>query len=303
MIRLGNENRNVDYKGAFSWSDADLDLKCGIVKDVLAFSNTRDGGSILIGVNDETGELEGLTPEQSKSFDQTSLNNFIDKYATPRHSSNVHRLTIEGKLLVVIEIPEFPDVPILCARDANSSRNPAKLILRRAALYKRTGRATSEAIEDVDEMRELINRGFLRHQDDLLRAFNQIVRPDQLLDSESEADKFNAEIASAEAYFSGHSELSSQPGWIVQLRPERYDAKRVPSSSELQRLIRDSAISIRGWTFPIAGHMSTARFSNFELGTQNILDGRGDRPEGLRAYRSGLFLWRSRHRGGLLAGS
>lgn len=64
LIRLGNENRNLDYKGAFPWDKASNDEKCAIAKDVLAFSNTRDGGMILIGVNDKSGVLEGLTEEQ-----------------------------------------------------------------------------------------------------------------------------------------------------------------------------------------------------------------------------------------------
>ena len=46
LIELGNENRNLDYKGAFSWVEANNDEKCAIIKDVLAFANTRDGGVI-----------------------------------------------------------------------------------------------------------------------------------------------------------------------------------------------------------------------------------------------------------------
>jgi hypothetical protein len=156
---------------------ANNDAKREIVKDILAFSNTRDGGVILIGVNDKSGALEGLSEEQYATFDQTKFYDFVQKYTDPRHTANVHRIAIDEKRVVVIDVPEFADVPILCARDANSSVNPSKLIRRRAALYKRTEKATSEVIEDGDAMRELLNRGLLRRQDDLSGRRGPFHRP------------------------------------------------------------------------------------------------------------------------------
>lgn len=201
-IQLGNENRNLDYKGAFSWGQASNDEKCEITKDILAFSNTRDGGVILIGVNDKSGAVEGLTEEQYASFDQTKFNDFVQRYTDPRHTANVHRVVIDEKRLVVIDIPEFADVPILCARDANSSVNQNRLILRRAALYMRTDKATSEPIDDADAMRELLNRGLLRRQDDLLRAIRQIVLPNQATAMSEPGAEFKAEVEDAERYLS-----------------------------------------------------------------------------------------------------
>ena len=293
LVQLGTENRNLDYKGAFSWADARPDEKCEIAKDVLAFSNTRDGGVILIGVHDKSGILEGLTEEQYASFDQTKFNNFVQKFTDPRHTANVHRLVIDEKRVVVIDIPEFSDVPILCARDANSSSNPSKLILRRAVLYKRTDRATSEAIEDAEEMRELLSRGLLRLQDDLLRAFKQIVQPNALDRNLEPGAKFRAEAESAELYFSelDGGSFALLPHWAVQMQPESYIANRIPTATELQRRIQESAISLRGWTFPIVGRVSASQWTNFEDGSQSFHNGRGDRPEAIRAYKSGLVVW------------
>lgn len=202
LVRLGNENRNLDYKGAFSWQGASNDEKCEIVKDVLAFSNTRDGGMILIGVNDKTGVFEGLTEEQFASFDQTKFNSFVHKYTDPRHTSNVHRVVVDQQRVVAIDIPEFADVPTLCARDANSSVSQNRLILRRAALYMRTDRATSEMIDDADAMRELLNRGLMRRQNELFRAIKQIVLPNQATTISEQGAEFKAEVEDAERYLS-----------------------------------------------------------------------------------------------------
>ena len=230
LIQLGNENLNLDYKGAFSWDQANNDQKCEIRKDVLAFSNARDGGVILVGVNDKTGVLEGLTEEQYASFDQTKFNRFIQKYTDPRHTSSIHRIIIDEKRVVVIDIPEFADVPILCARDANSSLNPSRLILRKAALYKRTERATSEPIEDAEGMRELLNRGLLRRQDELLRAFKQIIEPSDIRPTQEPEAEFKAEVESAVVYFSGldGGTFAELPHWSVWIQPETYIANRIP---------------------------------------------------------------------------
>lgn len=295
LIRLGNENRNLDYKGAFSWEQASNDEKCEFAKDILAFSNSRDGGMILIGVHDKSGALEGLTEEQYASFDQTKFNNFVHKYMTPRHTSNVHRIVIDQKRIVAIDVPEFADIPILCGRDANSSVNPSKLILRRAALYMRTDKATSEAIEDADAMRELLNRGLLRRQDDLLRAIKQIVLPNQTIANSEPGTEFKAEFEDAEHYFSELEDgvFSELARWTVQLQPESYIADRMPSTSQLQRLVQESAISLRGWTFPIVGRVAGAAWINFDGGSQSFFNGHGQRPEALRVYKSGLVVWSS----------
>jgi hypothetical protein len=260
LIRLGNENRNLDYKGAFSWGQASNDEKCEIAKDVLAFSNTRDGGVILIGVHDKSGALEGLTEEQSASFDQTKFNSFVHKYTDPHHTCSVHRMIIDTERVVAIDVPEFADVPILCARDANSSVNPSRLILRKAALYMRTDKASSELVGDADAMRELLNRGLLRRQDELLRAIKQIVLPNLTAATSEPGVEFKAELDDAERYFSilDKGVDAQLARWTVQLQPETYIADRISSASQLQHLVQESAISLRGWSFPIVGHVTGA---------------------------------------------
>jgi len=202
---------------------------------------------------------------------------------------------VDDKRIVIIDIPEFADVPILCARDANSSVNPKKLILRNACLYKRTEKATSEPIEDADSMRELLNRGLLRRQDELFRAFKQIIQPSVLDPSPKPGTEYKAELEQTELYFSelADGEFTQVPHWNLVMRPEAYDADRIPTSAALQHLVQKSAVSLRGWTFPIAGRITGADWTNFEQGSQSYFPGRGDRPEALRAYRNGLIVWRA----------
>ncbi len=81
------------------------------------------------------------------------------------------------------------------------------------------------------------------------------------------------------------------PRWTVQLRPETYIANRIASASQLQQLVQESAISLRGWTFPIVGRVTRAVWTNFDGGSQSYFNAPGQRPEALRTYKSGLVVW------------
>jgi hypothetical protein len=81
--------------------------------------------------------------------------------------------------------------------------------------------------------------------------------------------------------------------WTVQLRPEIYIANRIPSTRQMQRLVQESSISLRGWTFPIVGRVPSAVWTNFEGGCQLYFRASGQRPEALRVYKSGLVVWSS----------
>ncbi len=293
LIALGNENRNLDYKGAFSWATASKDEKCEIVKDVLAFANTRDGGVILVGINDKTGVFEGLSDEQYPSFDQTKFNEFVHKYVDPRHTSFLHKKSIDGKKIVAIEVPEFGDVPILCKHSVQNGTKNTQLILRQAGLYKRTDKATSELIEDADEMRELLNRGILRRQDDLFRAFKQILLPARTKAPLEPAAEFRREIEDGNRYFSEleNGKLVEFPHWLIVMQPETYKARRMPNLLDLQRHVQNSAVSLRGWTFPIVGRVGNSPWSNFDGGSQSFYSSIAHSAEAFRAYQSGLILW------------
>ena len=54
LLAQKTETRNLDCKASFGWETADNDAKCELVKDILTFLNTQDGGQIVVGVQDDT---------------------------------------------------------------------------------------------------------------------------------------------------------------------------------------------------------------------------------------------------------
>ena len=193
-------------------------------------------------------------------------------------------------------------MPILCEQSVQSLTNPKDSLLRKAGLYKRTDKATSELLQDPDELRELLNRALMRRQDELLTAMNRILRPEgePTISQESEfireSDEANAFMKEA-----GDGALLQTGRWEIAFRPGRYVADRVPELSTIQRAVRSSAVSLRGWNFP---HINESDFSNFNTGFQSVTDWK-DAPFGrhVEAFQtSGLFLWESTPVGGGISG-
>ena len=60
LLSQGAENKNLDYKRSMNWASAATDEKGAVVKDVLAMSNTQNGGNIIFGVRDEDFEAIGV---------------------------------------------------------------------------------------------------------------------------------------------------------------------------------------------------------------------------------------------------
>ncbi|MEX0874590.1 MAG: ATP-binding protein [Actinomycetota bacterium] len=150
LIAIGYERRGIEFKGPGSLRDKAYAVK--VVRAVLGMANRRDGGLVVLGVDEREGKLDatGVGEEEQGSWSFDLISEFVAPYADPSASFDLEHLEHEGKLFVVLRVHEFEDVPVLCAK----SYEPT---LRRGACYVRTRRKpeTSE-IPTQTEMRELI---------------------------------------------------------------------------------------------------------------------------------------------------
>ena len=114
LIQYGREERNLEYKGHENWSD--INTKTKIVKSVLGMSNIRDGGAIVIGVEQdgETFRPVGLTQDERDSFTQDGLSAYISEFADPYVEVTVTHVNLDQGDLVVIQVNEFAELPVIC---------------------------------------------------------------------------------------------------------------------------------------------------------------------------------------------
>lgn len=127
-----------------------------LCRDIMAFSNTRDGGAIVIGVDFPPVDPVGLSNDQAQSWDQTPIYQALRDHATPAPVFYLKHVQHEGRAFVIIEIPEFQNIPTICSTDGHSSSG--KQILRRSAVYIRTEGGQTIEIDEAEQMRDLVDR-------------------------------------------------------------------------------------------------------------------------------------------------
>lgn len=290
LLEIKTETKNLDHKEGLNWDKSSNDEKLEIVKDIIAMANTQDGGKIVIGVRDGDYEFVGLSEEDYKSFDQTKLNEFLHKYTDPKFSCQVYKDKIYEKYVVVIDIPEFQEVPIICKRDAHSSKNNSKQILQKGQIYIRTDKASSEVIPSAQEMRDLLGRAIVKKGDELLNNIEHLIKGKPLKTTEDSEEKYKIEIKETNDSLSMvlGEELKKYGYWEVYAYPMDYVAKRIAELKKIKELIEKSEVGLRGWPFPCTDNGNA---SNFTKCRQSYTTG-GRYIEGYRAYQSGLFVWK-----------
>lgn len=292
VLDIKTENKNLDYKESLNWESASKDEKIAIVKDILAMANTQDGGKIVFGVKDDDLSLVGLSEDEFKSFDQTEVNNLLHNYTDPKFSCNVYKERFEEKYVVIIDVPEFLEIPIICKKDCHSSGQQSKQILKKGQIYIRTEKGTTETISSSEEMREFLGRALSKKGDELLRNIELLIKGKPVKTAEDDREKYETELKLANDFFDKvQPELSKFGHWQVCTYPVSYLERRVKDQTEVNTLLNKSLVSLRGWSFPhIQNNSHHGIKSNFSNGIQSYTDW-GGYLESFRAYLSGLFVW------------
>ena len=150
IIALGRETSGVEFKGPGPRSNRQLFAQ--VVRAILGMANRQDGGTVIIGVEDNQGVLDpvGLGEDDLTTWGYDDVADGLAMYADPSVSFDLEVKEYNGKKYVVLEVDEFADIPVLCKRDYQG-------VLRNGACYVRSRRKpeTSE-IPTQEDMRELL---------------------------------------------------------------------------------------------------------------------------------------------------
>lgn len=145
QLRGGVETPSLDVKAASSWNALSLS------KDIIAMSNVRDGGYIVIGVEDRTFKRQGITADQKTTYDIDTMRDQMAKYADPKVVFTVEfPKDQDGLEYAVIRVLPFDEVPVICAAGSGD--------LRKGVLYYRNTNAKVEsaAVSNANDMRDII---------------------------------------------------------------------------------------------------------------------------------------------------
>jgi predicted HTH transcriptional regulator len=143
------------------------DTKVKITQAMMAMSNLRNGGVIVVGMKEiKRGDWKPdiMTDDQVASFTQDDIAQWVNDYAVPAVQFTVEPFLLDTNKFVIIKVREFDSVPTLCRKQKTLG---GKEVLKNGAIYYRSNSKNESApISSNEDMRELItlavNKGVAR---------------------------------------------------------------------------------------------------------------------------------------------
>lgn len=165
-ILHGKEERYLEYKRSMIWTGNDM-TKVKIAKAMMAMANLRNGGVIVVGMQETTRGVwvpEAMTPQQIASFTQDDVAQWVNDYATPAVQFSIGAFEYNGNQFEVIQVQEFDTSPVICRKQKIAGGET----LEAGAIYYRSNRKIESApISSDEDSRELIglaiDKGISKH--------------------------------------------------------------------------------------------------------------------------------------------
>ena len=280
LILHGAEERNLEYKASMNWGENATRSK--VVRAAMSMANIRDGGAIVFGVEETApGEFQavGMPDRDADSFNLDDVMDAVNKYADPFVEMEVDRVIWQGRQFVVIQVKEFEEIPVVCRKSGVN--------LKRGAVYTRSRRKNeSVPISSQTEMREVLEMSFDKRMRRYRNRFYKWGLVQKVSEKELVEERFNTEFpGSWDAVPEGVAAVA-KPCWKLYVRPGTFSADRVSNPADLQRLLSECAVGLRGEPFP-GGMQGGIRTTGSWLEASGSA---GGRRWWWRFYRSGQFI-------------
>jgi len=294
MIRAATETRNIDFKAAMNWLTASKCERFEILKDVAAFANVG-GGHLIIGRDEPTYTSGCVSSEQAESFDPTDFNTFVNRYLRPAVECRITIEAFNGDQLIVIEIPEFDSSPLIfqtvgnCG-DTTCRKNPH---FKPGDLFTRTKAQQSQRVSDPDDMRDILNRGLRKNQDELMNSFQRVLASPSAIEQALPQSPYDNELEEDERDFFhgifypwvphvGHFDLT--------VRPANYQHERLELRSTPSKIKQYAYVLNRNNVFESIPYDNDHESRNFSGGCRMALKKpEWRRYEGVSLRQSGLY--------------
>lgn len=156
VLARGHEQSGVEFKGPACRTDK-LAF-ANLVRAVLGMSNRRDGGYVVIGVEETGGKPipTGLSTEDLATWLYDKVADGIAAYAEPSVVFDLQTLGYQDKNFVILKVEEFSEVPAVCRKTYQTKIG--KVILREGACYVRPRRKPETVeVSTYADMRDLID--------------------------------------------------------------------------------------------------------------------------------------------------
>lgn len=277
QLDLGHELRSVEYKAAGSRSDRLFLAK--VARAALALSNQRGGGHVIIGLAEEQSEDQytGLSDDQLREWlEYDDVVAQVNAYADPPLQLRLAQRELpNGRPVIVLEVEEFDEVPVLCKKDHQG-------VLQANQLYTRSlAKPESTPTHTQNEVREVLTLGVEKQ----LRRFVETTRRagiDLGSAAPTAADVYEAKLAEFVAENPLAATVMADAHFRVWFAPEDLEPGAIDYTS-LKDVIRANQVANIRSAFPV---IRRPHNGDEWIGDESDW---GDQ-EVWRLYQSGLFV-------------
>lgn len=165
------ERRNYEFKRSMNWQDC----RIKIIKSIMAMSNIQDGGTIILGIEEDRSNNSynpiGMTQQHLQSFSYDIVSDEVSAYADPYVTFLLETVQDERRSFLCIKVEQFDEVPTVCKKNYQEGKD---YLLVDGAIYTRTkgGRPRSTRVMSSGELREITNlaikKGVKRHVEEAI---------------------------------------------------------------------------------------------------------------------------------------
>lgn len=201
ILEAPNESRTVEFKPSFSWSHRIDDLQNNdkaqeIIKSILAMSNIRDGGKIILGVEKDSSVdkyvLKGMEEQDLNTYDQDLIFEHVRNFGEPEPKFQILNIEYNNKNFIVFAVQSFIFAPIICHNYRNLRQ------LDNTSFYIRTDKPETKKITEPWEMREIVDLAIEKELDlfsaRMQRFFKTMSRVKVLKTTKNDYEKFKNEL-------------------------------------------------------------------------------------------------------------
>lgn len=260
IIYKGAESDELDYKAAQNWNELSRGGRAKFVRHCLALANTK-GGYIVVGVGEDHNgrpvEFTGLTEEQSKSFDPTSVGNFISRFSDPPVDFTLERPVVDGKCYAVFAVKPFRELPHVCPSNCENE-------LLRGVFYIRTKDASSRPAYRATELHSIIQRALRNQREMLGRMLRGILYENNLTasDDTSSGSYFAEDLLHSRMFFEKHCK-TAKPSYRIEfyVSPDQYQEDR-STLSDLKKSMENTVSLYLGDDFQMELEFPDSYFTN-----------------------------------------
>ncbi len=172
ILEGNTESLTLEFKESFDFKDVNsLWMRDCLIRAILAMSNTRTGGQVVIGIKEKNNRFKfvGMKKIHLLRLSEDDLKTKVEFFSNSPVDYDVHVGSYKRKKFVVITVREFSRYPSICKNNGESKteNGKPKNVLEIGTIYIRTIKEKPSSVKllDPSDVQDFVERAALKQID------------------------------------------------------------------------------------------------------------------------------------------